>query len=333
MAVDELAERLPFSPATIRVALAVFVLAWILGPDELRDVVPIWVVFLVALGLELNFLVGAIRGTRAPKPERGPQAVDRRQLGYEEHADDLLIVEHEDEELWIPYSGETDDELDDLIAEAREHDADESAAFVEEDRARWQAVRRFLTGVAVIAALALLLWFVESRTGWDSLAGDTRAAAAARISAEGSRIAGKEVDIRCDESRDYVGFVQHADGVALVGGDRAYLTPERCYDLYRLAFEDEVTSSQTGRAIAVLAHESWHLRGSDDEGQTECFALQSGVELGMRLGLSEGTARRLMRQQLVENQLRSGGSAEYRVPSECRDGGRLDLAPADDEFP
>ena len=49
--------------------------------------------------------------------------------------------------------------------------------------------------------------------------------------------------IRCDEAGDYVGAVQHADGVAVVGGDLAYLTLERCIDLYRLAFKDEVRSS------------------------------------------------------------------------------------------
>ena len=43
-----------------------------------------------------------------------------------------------------------------------------------------------------------------------------------------------------------------------------------------------------------------------------------------RLGLPEDTARQLMRQQLAENAGRSGASAEYLVPSECRDGGRLD---------
>jgi hypothetical protein len=141
------------------------------------------------------------------------------------------------------------------------------------------------------------------------------------------------VTIRCDESRDFVGFVQHADGIAIVGGDRAYLTPERCHDLYRLAFERRAPSSRTGRAIAVLAHEAWHLRGVGDEGTTECFALQSGVDLGQRLGLSEGTARRLMRQQLVENAGRAGTSFEYRVPPECRDGSRLDLHPDTERFP
>jgi hypothetical protein len=141
------------------------------------------------------------------------------------------------------------------------------------------------------------------------------------------------VTIRCDEAREYVGFVQHADGVALVGGDRAYLTPERCLDLYRLAFEDEVTSSQTGRALAVLAHEAWHLRGVRNEGTTECYALQSGVGLGQRLGLSEVRAGQLMRQQLTENALHAQGSPEYLLPSECRDGGSLDLNPSVTRFP
>jgi hypothetical protein len=40
-----------------------------------------------------------------------------------------------------------------------------------------------------------------------------------------------------------------------------------------------------------------------------------------------------MRQQLAENAGRRGGTAEYLVPPECRDGGSLDLDPADTSFP
>jgi hypothetical protein len=194
-------------------------------------------------------------------------------------------------------------------------------------------IRRFLVGLGVIAALGFTIWFVESRTGWDSLDGSTRLEAVERFSGEASHIAEKPVTIYCDESRDFVGAVQHADGVAEVGGERAYLTPEICFDLYRLAFEEDVTGSRTGRAIAVLAHEAWHLRGEGDEGTTECYALQSGVGVGRRLGLSESRARQLMRQQLTENALRSQGSFEYLVPPECREGGRLDLDPGSTTFP
>ena len=70
---------------------------------------------------------------------------------------------------------------------------------------------------------------------------------------------------------------------------RAYLTPAICDRLYQLAFKHRVQSFPgTGRAIAVLAHESWHLRGVANEGLANCYAFQSGVRLGVDLGLSEG---------------------------------------------
>jgi hypothetical protein len=284
----------------VRVALVLFVLAWILGPRELRESVPILVVFLIALGLEVNFLVGALRGGPRRPPDRGPQPIDRDRYGFERGPDADELDEDDDWEEPAPYAA---------------------------------PLRRFALGLGVIAALVGAIWILESRTGWDSVPGDRRAEAVARFSDEASRLAEKPVSIRCDEARDYVGAVQHADGVAIVGGDLAILTPEICHDLYRLAFDGDVTGSRTGRAIAVLAHEAWHLRGVGDEATTECYALQSGVELGVRLGLSEGSARQLMRQQLTENALRGAGSIEYRITSDCRDGGPLDLDPGSSNFP
>ena len=174
---------------------------------------------------------------------------------------------------------------------------------------------------------------VDRSTGWAGIPGERRSEAVARFSEEASRIAGKPVAIRCDEGRDYVGAVQHADGVAVVGGDLAIVTPEVCNDLFRLAFDHETNGVRTGRALAVLAHEAWHLHGVADESTAECYALQSGVELGRRLGLTEARARQLMRQQLVENELRGLDTLEYRLTSECRDGGQLDLHAAGSAFP
>jgi len=294
-----LAERLPMLPTALRAALVVFIVAAIFGPYEVRSTIPVWIAFVVALGLEINFFLGALGRPPAPAPDRGPQEIDRELYGYR----------------WPDEGWEDDEGLE-----------------VEETLGFGTPVRQFLLGVAVIGAL-VLLWLVMSRTGWDSLSVETRTEAQDRFSEEASVIAGKPVRVRCDESGQYVGAVQHADGVATVGGDLTYLTPERCLDLYRLAFEGEVTASQTGRALAVLAHEAWHLSGVREEGIVECYAFQSGVTLGQRLGLSEDTARRLMRQQLVENGGRSGSAAEYRVPPACRDGGGLDLDPAGTRFP
>ncbi len=324
----------------LRVALAAFVLAWIFDPFGLRWAVPVWLPFLIALALEVHLFASA-RGrppgaaaTAGASRGRGPQGVDRERYGFGEEADDLLLVRDGDEELWIPYSGETGEEMDALIAEAREREeAEEDApAYVPEPRRR--PVGQLVVGVAVIAALGALVWVVDSRSGWSGVDAGARVEAEARFSEEASRIAGHPVMIRCDESGEHVGWVQHTDGVAAVGGDLAYLAPERCHDLYRLGFDGEVVStSRTARAIAVLAHEAWHLQGVSDEGTTECYALQSGVALGQRLGLSEERARQMMRQQLAENSLRRGASAEYVVPPECRAGGSLDLDPESSEFP
>jgi hypothetical protein len=326
---------LPSPPTLLRIGLVLFVLVWLFGPYSLQSAIPIWLPFLIALGLELHFFITALRPAPARSPDRGPQAADRQQYGYEDDAEELLLVRDGDQELWIPYSGETDEELSTLITEARERPEPEPmpAPVIEPEGRRLRPLRRFAVGVGLIAALALAFWIVEQNTGWQGLDASTRAEAAERFSTEASRIAEKPVTIRCDESGDYVGAVQHADGVAVVGGDLAYLTPERCLDLYRLAFEGETRSSRTARALAVLAHEAWHLKGVSDEGATECYALQTGVELGQRLGLSEDAARRMMRQQLVENALRGQASPTYRVPPDCRNGGRLDLEPNSDAFP
>jgi hypothetical protein len=295
---DEHDDRIASPRTWLYVALVGFVLLWILGPAVLRDTVPIWLPFSVALGLEVAFLAGALRGGASRRPNRLPQEVDRERFGYPPEPDD-----EENDELAEPYE---------------------------------PAPRRLgsvLGGLGVIAALVVLVWATQGRTGWSSLDREVRAAAEQRFSDEASVIAEKPVTIRCDEERAHVGVVQGAEGVARVGGTLAYLTPERCYDLYRLAFRGDITSSRTALALVVLAHEAWHLRGVRNEGVTECYALQAGVELGRRLGLSEETARQMMRQQLTENALRGLGSAEYRVPSECRDGGRLDLDPDSSRFP
>ena len=277
------AERPARRVAALRIALGLFVLAWIFGPYELRSAVPVWLVFLVALGLELHFFLGAVRPGEPREADRGPQPVDLERFGYPDE--------------------DADEPLEPLLGVAAGGGR--------------RPLRGALAGLAVLGAVGLALWFVEARTGWDALSAETKSQAEVRFSAEASRIAGKPVTVRCDESGRRVGIIQHADGAAVVGGDLAFLTPERCLDLYRLAFKGEVRGSRTGRAVAVLAHEAWHLRGVRDEGETECLALRSGVELGRRLGLSQETAGELMRQQRAENPLHAARSPEYLLPPEC----------------
>jgi hypothetical protein len=118
-------DRLP-SPLT----LLVFVLAWIFGPYALRSAVPIWLPFLIALGLELHFFVAALRPAPARRPDRGPEAADRERYGYGTGTEELVLAREQGEELWIPYAGETGEELNALIAAARERPETEAAPAV-----------------------------------------------------------------------------------------------------------------------------------------------------------------------------------------------------------
>lgn len=317
----------------VRLALAAFVLLWVFDVLGVQGTVPVWVPFLIGLGLELNFFLGARSAPVERSRGRSPLEIDRARYGYAEDPEELVLVRDGERELWIPYSGESPEELHALIdSAADEDDVDDEDASDEVVLEAPPRIRRLAVGIGLLAALAALVWAAGNR-GWESLDGDKRAAATARFSSEASRIVGRPVDIRCDEEGRFVGAVQHADGVAVVGGRVAYLTPQICHNLYRLAFENDVGFNRTAHALVVLAHEAWHLYGERDEGRTECFALQSAVGLGQRLGLTEETARRMMRQQLVENQLRARGSLEYLVPATCRDGGELDLYPNTTAFP
>jgi hypothetical protein len=160
------------------------------------------------------------------------------------------------------------------------------------------------------------------------------ARAEAGFSREAAGIATHPARIACDSSGLHVGIVQEADGAAPVGGRVAYLVPSLCDALYQLRFKHRVQSfSRTARAIAVLAHESWHLHGVSDEGLTNCYAFQSGVAVGVDLGLSESRARAMMREQLATNPSDAAGDSRYLVPPGCRDGGQYDLHPDSHQFP
>jgi hypothetical protein len=285
-----------------RIAVLVFVIAYFLLPYDVRSVIPVWLPFLAALGLEAQFFVGGwLQARSAPAraaPDRGPQQRDLSDLGTWDWWEDDVATE-------LP---------------------PEPAAGV-----RWTHVAE---AAAALAVVAVLLYAASRPSGWDAVSGEHQAQTETILSREASLIARHPAKVGCDDKGDFVGFVQDADGVAYVGGDQAYLTPAICDTLYQLAVKHRVQSfSRTARAIAVLGHESWHLRGVRDEGLANCYGFQRGVDIGRHFGLSESRARAMMREQLATNASDSGTNAQYRVPSSCRDGGSDDLNPAVGAFP
>jgi len=287
-----------------RLLLVVVVLAWFFSPPAWRYAVPLWLPFVLALGLEIEFLVGGVlRPARRPVGrDRGPQPADLERFG------------------WAGEEPEEDDPAFWTSPPVR--------------RRRAPLLRRLGASLVVVAFVALVAWGISIRRGWSALDHGTQSRIEHVLSGQAQRIAGHPVRVRCDTKGTHVGAVQESDGVAEVGGRNAWLTPSICFQLYKLIdHKDPQAFSPTGRAIAVLAHEAWHLRGVSNEGVTNCYAFQSGVDIGRRLGLSAARARALMHEQLATNAFDSSGDPRYLVPAGCRNGGRFDLHRSASQFP
>jgi len=327
-----------------RLALLAFVIAYFFLPYDVHYWIPPWVPFLGALYLEAHFFVGGYLNTRRGVAraglgsDRGPQPRDLADFGGEGWRE-VTTVEIGGERYFVPIEGLSDEEVaervDEFIRDPEAVAAARRPYTAPPRRVGGLLDRRYLLeALATLALVAGILYWASRPHGWDAVSDTHRARAEALFSREAAKIAGHPARVRCDTSGEYVGFVKEADGLAFVGGERAYLTPSICDTLYQLAFKHRTQSfPRTARAIAVLAHEAWHLQGVSDEGLANCYGFQSGVQLGVDLGLSEHTARAMMREQLATNASDAAASPEYLVPPDCRNGDEADLSPGSDAFP
>jgi hypothetical protein len=326
-----------------RLAVLALVVGYFFLPYDVRAWIPALLPFLAALALEVHFFLGGYLqarrggGVEPARPDRGPQPRDLADLGGEPWRE-VQAVEHAGEQHLVPTEGLSDEEARERIAaflddpDAALADTELPVADTEERRHPYR--RYLLETAAAVAVVSGILFLAVRPQGWDAVSSANQARAEAVFSREAAGVAGHPARVSCDTRGEYVGFVQDADGVAIVGGNRAYLTPSICDTLYQLAFKHRAHSfSRTARAIAVLAHESWHLRGVRDESLANCYGFQSGVAIGVHLGLSESTARAMMREQLATNASDAADDPAYLVPSGCQDGGSEDLHPAARGFP
>lgn len=296
----------------LRLACWALVAVWFLV-DAVRAGLPFWVPFVALIAAEVEYLARALG-------ERGREAAPERDLAARRQP------------------GEADADLGwgSLL-----EDVDEAGNSV----VRWvpppartpAGSRRALYAAGVLLAVGLfVLAFRADRAGsWHALPPSERAAAEARFRAEAVRISGRAVRIHCDERYSATGVGSDALGVAFVSRGLAYLLPDVCRRLHAIANDTSPdVSERAGEAILVLAHEAVHLGGETREGVTECLALQEGVGLAQRLGYGREDALRLMRTRYEASLAeRSITRITYRLPTGCRDGGALDLRPADPAFP
>ena len=171
-----------------------------------------------------------------------------------------------------------------------------------------------------------------------------------RLSAVASEIAGRSVDVRCPGPFGRVfgwdiveGSVRFdADGKP---EDETRIRQRSCDELDALAegrrakeleciVRTGIACGRHGRetvlAIDVLAHESWHLRGIMDEGETECRSLQTIAQAAQRLGATPEQGNAMALAQFIG--VYQDMPERYRSAN-CVDGGPLDLRPDDARFP
>ncbi len=287
-------------PSALRLGLLVAVVAWLFS-FEVRAHVPALLPIAALVALEGEYLLGAWRD-RASRGIRGPAPGEEdADLGWGELVEDELGVRFvppppRPERTW-------------------------------RDRLPMLAVAAAFAAVLVVAARD------DRLATWDSLTPAERASTQARLQREATVIAGLPVRLECTDY-GFAGIRSDALGVAFGQRRLTYLRPSICRDLHDLVATRASRGDRTAEAILVLAHEAVHLRGESREGVTDCFGLQEGVALGRRLGLDDPTAARLMRGRYLATLAdRSLMRLEYRLPTECRNGGVLDLDAASDRFP
>lgn len=333
-----------------RLLLGGFAVAY-LASGTLQVWLPPILPFLAAAAVEAQFFVAGLRQPRRPagsNADRGPQPSDLADFGWATrtlsvHSDDAEIVlrpgEMSDEEIleWLELHREELAALGPGRHELAPIEAAGSPAapyVAPPPLARPSLLRRrLLQALLVLALFAVVFLLDRSEARWQNLPASARATTLALLDLQAARIAGHPAQVICDVSGRHVGYVQDADGLAEVGGKRMWVTPDVCLGLYRIHHTGRSAGASSGKAIAVFAHEAWHLHGEPREALANCYAYQSGVSVGRALGLSAGTARGLMREQLADNPSDFAASPQYVVPSGCRDGGQFDLGLDGSHFP
>jgi hypothetical protein len=165
-----------------------------------------------------------------------------------------------------------------------------------------------------------------------------------QLAAIASDLAGRKVGVRCPsflsglvDTRGEAGSVRFdASGRP---ADHTDLAPQTCKALRHLDRVDfscldrggcGYTQFKAGWAAHTLAHEAFHLRGFQDEGVTECYALQNTAFVAARLGASSEQAQQL--QTWVYARGYPNEPEDYHS-AKCYDGGPLDLRPQHSNFP
>ncbi len=165
-----------------------------------------------------------------------------------------------------------------------------------------------------------------------------------QLAAIASDLAGRTVAVRCPNLLASLVDVRGEAGRVKFDetgrpANHTDLSPQTCKALRHLGGVDFTCIDRqdcgfkefaAGWAAHTLAHEAFHLRGFQDEGVTECYALQNTAFVAERLGVPAQTAKEL--QAWLYKRGYPNEPTEYQS-SQCYDGGPLDLRAQQTLFP
>lgn len=163
---------------------------------------------------------------------------------------------------------------------------------------RFRAMRPTLDLVRRVAALvASAAAFLPSAAHATAPAGFVDNAT---LDARAAWVAGKPVQVHCTTSyavwRDFIGTLTYppSDGVTMGytptdGGAETYLAPAVCANVFQWLAHEPVNLPILGTALLVVAHESLHMKGVQDEGATECRAFRLMPAFAARWGFRKGS--------------------------------------------
>jgi len=183
------------------------------------------------------------------------------------------------------------------------------------------------------------------RAAWQRRLAPPRPASATEriLGRAAARIAGRPVTVLCDgDDLPSYGAGTTTHGIVWFYGGRpanyAVVAPNLCRELLRIPRAIPTQEAECLRrwaglgcgdrvpwlalAAATLAHESFHLRGVQDEAAADCYAIQAVELVATALGMDELEAEGLGAFARANHRV---GQAEQYASSECREGGRLDL--------
>jgi len=155
------------------------------------------------------------------------------------------------------------------------------------------------------------------------------------------RLTGRSASVRCgaigESDPNILGVTPTLNGHAL---DYFLMRPLQCTNLAwfhqaparwdpRTCVESDCTRvAAMAMALAVVAHESYHLLGYSNEAQVECYGMQSIWFVASKLGASIDESQALATFYATRMYpLRRTYSPRY-WSAQCRDGGKLDLRPS-----